>query len=390
MFWLLSMYLISSLLGMDVIELTRKLVGFNTINPPGNEEACAHFIGDLLQKEGFVVSYPELAPGRPNVIARINGVYGKPICLSGHIDVVPLGTAHWQMDPFKGEIKDGRMYGRGTADMKGGLAALLCAALTLKDEAAKTTGMVLVLTAGEERGCDGANALVAQHRNELGTAGALLVGEPTNNYPLIGHRGCVWLNAQTSGITAHGSMPEKGDNAIYKAAIAIEKLRTFKFSIPHHPLVGDPSLNVGTIKGGLNINSVPDSVSIGIDIRTIPGLTYDIVIRSLQKLLGDEVSLSPIINAGSVASDPQDPWIQNVFAIAATHLPQPPVPRAAPYFTDAAPLCEAFQNPPTIIMGPGEPWMAHVIDESCPVHQLHEAETAFIATGRAYFKHTPQ
>ena len=121
---------------VDVIELTRQLVALNTINPPGNEDACARLVGSLLREAGFDVAYHEFAPSRTSVVARRGRHCDqsldhamKPICLTGHLDTVPLGTASWSVDPFAGEIVEGKLFGRGTTDMKAGIAAMVAAAI---------------------------------------------------------------------------------------------------------------------------------------------------------------------------------------------------------------------------------------------------------------------
>src|SRR5437868_3262040 len=121
---------------VDVIGLTRQLVALNTINPPGNEDACARLVGSLLLDAGFEVAYHEFAPSRTSVVARRGRHCGgspdqvaKPICLTGHLDTVPLGTASWSVDPFAGDIVEGKLFGRGTTDMKAGNAAMVAAAL---------------------------------------------------------------------------------------------------------------------------------------------------------------------------------------------------------------------------------------------------------------------
>ena len=131
--------------------------------------------------------------------------------------------------------------------------------------------LVLIITAGEETGCTGAAALIRGEAQCCPQVGALVVAEPTGNQLLVGHKGALWLEAVTTGVTAHGSMPEKGVNAVYKAARAVTALQDFDFNFARHDVLGNPTLNVGAISGGLNINSVPDRAVIGIDIRTIPG-----------------------------------------------------------------------------------------------------------------------
>src|SRR5689334_682445 len=136
---------------IDPRALTRELLAFNTINPPGMERACARHLGRLLETAGFTLSYHEFAESRTSLIARIGGDSSKPpICFTGHIDTVPLGAARWTRDAFAGETDGDRLYGRGSTDMKSGIAAFVCAALELAPRLARGPGLVLVITAGEE------------------------------------------------------------------------------------------------------------------------------------------------------------------------------------------------------------------------------------------------
>ena len=369
---------------LSPLELTRKLLSFNTVNPPGNEYDCAHFIGDLLVENGFDVHYYEFDQQRTSLVAdRRFDNSRDPICFSGHLDTVPLGQIRWQIDPFEGEKDGDRIYGRGASDMKGGLAAMIVCAVNIARSSKGQGGVKLVLTAGEENGCQGA-AHLADIGSALGRAGALVVGEPTANYPVIGHKGAFWLEAVTTGITAHGSMPDQGINAIYKAARAIAKLESFDFSIEPHPLLGAPTLNVGTISGGININSVPDRTAFGLDIRLVPGQSIEQVHRQLQDLLGEEVTLHHLTAAPAVASDPDNRWVQEVFSIMQAHLAERPAARGVSYFTDASALTAAFGGPPTIILGPGEPDMAHKTDEYCRLSRIESAARIYEEIARRW------
>jgi succinyl-diaminopimelate desuccinylase len=363
----------------DAIALTRALVRMNTINPPGNEDQCTAHLGALLEGAGFRCATYEFAPRRTSLIARIGGSAGKaPLCFTGHVDVVPLGAAAWSRDPFAAEIADGKLHGRGSSDMKSGVAAFVTAAIEQAPHLASGPGLTLVITAGEETGCEGAFHLAALHEVEriLGAAGALVVAEPTSNYPLVGHKGAFWLTAKTKGTTAHGSMPERGDNAVYKAARAVSALARFDFGVAPDALMGPATLNVGTIRGGLNINSVPDAAEIGIDIRTIPGQRHGELLGCLSRHLGREVELETILDVESVSTDPADPWVQRVFAIMAPLLGEAIVPRSVTYFTDAAALTRVYRAAPTVILGPGEPQLAHQTDEYCFVHRIEQAVAA--------------
>jgi succinyl-diaminopimelate desuccinylase len=370
--------------GLDVLSLTRKLLSFNTITPPGQEHDCTKYIGKLLEDDGFKTSYYEFAKGRTSLIAQMGGNGDKaPICFTGHIDTVPLGAVDWKKDPFIGEIDGNKIYGRGSTDMKGGVAAMIVAAITLARVSNSKAGITLVITAGEETGCQGARYL-AELGNVLGKAGAIVVGEPTSNYPLVGHKGALWLEAHTTGVTAHGSTPEQGVNAIYKAAHAITRLQKYNFNVLPHPILGLPTLNIGTVSGGMNINSVPDRAVIGIDIRTIPGQGNNRVYEELQLYLGEEVELKPIVDVGGISTDPQHNWVQQVFEVMERFLHERPLVRGATYFTDASILASAFDNPPTVILGPGELTMAHRTDEFCYISKIEDAVEAYIEIAKKW------
>lgn len=357
----------------DAVQLTRDLLRFNTINPPGAEQACAQHLGDLLKRAGFQVDYAEFAPTRTSLVARIGGTKDKPpLGFTGHIDTVPLGASAWTVDAFGSSMEGGRIYGRGSSDMKSGVAAFVIAALRYADRLKDAPGVTLVITADEECGCGGAAYMVEQG-NLLGEVGALVIGEPTANYPLVGHKGALWLEAKTRGITAHGSMPEHGDNAIHKAATAISRLQAFDFETPRHPLMGNPTLNVGTIHGGLNINSVPDAAMIGVDIRTVLGQDHALILAQLQRALGETVEITASIDLEAIYSDPSLPWIQQVYDMLQPYLGERPQPKTVSYFTDAAVLKKTYRDIPMLVLGPGEPQLAHQTDEYCLLDRVEQS-----------------
>jgi succinyl-diaminopimelate desuccinylase len=262
--------------------------------------------------------------------------------------------------------------------MKSGVAAFVVACLQLSDRLAVTPGVVLVITAGEETGCTGAAALAQGFKN-LPKVGAFVVAEPTGNRPMVGHKGALWLEAVTKGLTAHGSMPEKGVNAVYKAARAVTALQDFDFNVARHDVLGGPTLNVGTITGGLNINSVPDRAAIGIDIRTIPGQNHAGIREQLASYLGTDVALGTRLDAQSVWTNPHDAWIAKVVRTAREIAGVGGEIGAAPYFTDASILTPAMGTPPTAIIGPGELELAHQTDEYCFVSRIEQATEIYTA-----------
>jgi succinyl-diaminopimelate desuccinylase len=370
---------------LSAIELTRKLIGFKTINPPGDETGCIEFLADLLSGGGFKTRLYHFAPGRASLVATL-GKNGRrlPLCFAGHVDTVPLGSAAWQREPFAGTIEDGKIYGRGASDMKSGIAALVVAALEAASQIKGQENLILVIVGGEETGCEGSFHLAGLD-GVLEKAGGVIVAEPTSNFPLVGHKGALWLKAATEGVTAHGSMPECGVNAIYKAARAVDQLTQFDFGVPPHPHLGKPTLSVGTISGGMNINSVPDAAEIGIDLRTIPGINHADLLRELAVYLGPEVSLEPVIDVEGIWTDPQHPWIQEVYHVLTPILGQRPEPKTVAFFTDAAALTQAYPGAPIVILGPGEPQLAHQTDEYCFLSRIEEAvETYRQIAGRWY------
>jgi succinyl-diaminopimelate desuccinylase len=172
-------------------------------------------------------------------------------------------------------------------------------------------------------------------------------------------------------------MPERGVNAIYKAARAVLRLEAFDFGLPEHPILGRPTVNVGTISGGLNVNSVPDLVRIGIDLRSIPGLDHDALLVRVRKTLGAEIDLKSTLDASWVWTDPGEPWVGEAFSLITPFLGETPEPRSVSYFTDASVLRAALGNPPTLILGPGEAALAHQTDEYCRIDRVEQATDIF-------------
>jgi succinyl-diaminopimelate desuccinylase len=369
--------------GVDPVTLAQELVRFDTVNPPGNEAACAEHIGAVLEEAGFQVSFHLLAEGRPSLIARIGGLPDKPaLCLTGHTDVVPLGAAEWSFDPFSGEIDRGKLLGRGSSDMKGGVAAIISAATALADKLERTPGIEIVITADEETGTNGARMLAEQRL--LGRAGAMVVAEPTSNALWLGHKGVLRFEGLARGVTAHASMPEAGDNAVYKAVRAIDALQAFDFGVAAHPYLGSPTLNVGWVRGGMNVNSVPDRASFGVDIRVTPAVDLPALKERLRETVGPDIAVSFGTEAEAVWTEPGEAWIVELREMMAA--PDGSVAQigAAPYFTDAASLRDGYGPIPTIVLGPGEPRQAHQTDEFCHVYKIAEAAELYTAIIRRW------
>ena len=354
---------------IDPIELTQQLVRIDSRNPPGNERGCADLLQPLLEELGLSVSRHSFGEGRFSLVARRAGS-GKAAMFTGHLDTVPLGTLAWTVDPFGGEIVDGRLYGRGACDMKAGVAAMIAAIAAEPDRT-----VTLVLTGGEETGAEGAKALA--EADLLGEAAFLVVGEPTANRFLHGHKGALWLDACCTGITAHGSTPHLGDNALLKAAHAVVRLEDYQFNAAPHAVMGSPTLNIGTMQAGQNINSVPDRAEFTLDIRTVPGLSHDRVREQIGATAGEAVRFDTIVDLPAVWSPPEG---AEMTALAATYTKatgRPVDATSAAYFTDASVLTPALGGIPTVICGPGDPALAHKTDEYCDIGAIGDAVSIY-------------
>ena len=368
------------------VELAQALVRIDTVNPPGGEAAAASVVGERLDAAGLDVQAQQLDDGCTSLVARLAGSGARPaICFTGHLDVVPPGS-RWTRDPFAGEIDGDRLYGRGSSDMKGGVAAIVAAVEELaRTWGGRAAGLEIVLTSGEETGCEGAKALVGS--GLLGEVGAIVVAEPTANYPCIAHKGVLWLRAKTTGVRAHGATPELGRNAIYPLADAVARLNDFDFEVPGHPLLGEPTLIVGSFHGGDSVNSIPDAAVAEIDIRTTPAVDEGELLETLRAYVGPDVELAPILSLPAVETAPDDPWVLDVFDALEPLLGERPSPTGIRPFTDAAVLTPAYGGPPTIVCGPGEGDQAHRADEWCSINRIDQAVEVYVEIARRWCSH---
>src|SRR5260221_3820310 len=361
----------------DAVSLTRTLLRFDTINPPGRERDCARMAGAMLQDVGCKVDFHEFADSRTSCVARLGGNERKsPLCLTGPIDPVALGSRKWSKDPFSGETHGDKLYGRGASDWKAGVDTILNACRSFKNKLHGTAGIVVVLTAAEEGGCVGSQHLAKLPRL-MGKAGAIVVGEPTSNFAYVGHKGSLKFQARYNGVSAHRSMPQLRQNGIYKVAKAESQHERFSFSSIKHPVMGKPTLNVGTIHGGDGINMVPDWAGFGVDIRTVPGQDHGKLISRLKKVLGKGAAMEMVSDLLPVWTEPDAEWVQRVFEICKPVLGKEPRPRSLTYMTDAANLLKVYKSAPTVVVGPGEAQMAHQTDEWGSVERIRESVSIY-------------
>jgi succinyl-diaminopimelate desuccinylase len=364
---------------IDPVALTRDLVRLDTINPPGRETQAQALLADHLDAAGFAVTWQRFGEDRANLVAT-HGLNGRaPLAFTGHVDTVPLGDTPWTRDPHGAAIEGGRMYGRGTSDMKAGVAAMVAAAVALKGEGP----LALFITAGEEIGSEGAFRL-RDSGLDVPRPGALVVAEPTANRLAHGHKGALFMTATAKGRTAHSSMPQEGVNALTRLARAILSVDTVRFPQPPHPVLGAPTVSVNLARGGHAPNAVPAFAELTMDARTIPAQVHTDVMAQLQAAVGDDVPVAALFDLPAVWTDPADPLaLAAAGAIAAATGSNSP-PLGMPYFTDAS-VFTPWLECPTIILGPGEPTQAHKTDEWIEVGMIPQAVSLYRDLARRWW-----
>lgn len=379
----------------DAVSFLQTLVGVNSVNPPGSEKAVAEVIEKRLAGSGLEFEVDEIEDGRANLLvssvpASTNqGNSDRVLIYSGHFDTVPAGSSNWRRNPFGGEEVENRIYGRGTTDMKGGVAAMVLALEYLHYSGVELKGSLRFAgTAGEE--VDGAGARQIVDKGQLDDATAMVVGEPSLNEAYIAHKGTLWLEVSTYGRSAHGSMPEQGVNAIDSMMIFLNELREYSFTYESHPMLGEPTVNVGTIGGGSSTNVVADQCTATLDIRMVPGQDQDRIISDLEKLLeraceplGSSYELR-VTNAKAPVSTPEDDsFVQLSIKVAKKHFNKSLSVGGANYYTDAS-VYSGYLDVPFLIYGPGTPEMAHQPDEWIDTDNYIESIRFYIALALEY------
>ena len=364
---------------LDVVQLTRDLIACDTMQETGNEAACLEDLASLLRRAGFQAKVERFGDEHANLYAWLLDVPERPaLCFAGHIDTVALHEGRWTSAPLDAEERDGRLYGRGACDMKGGVAAMLCAAIKARASLAPGDDLRLHVYGGEEVGCLGSSHMVRTHPGELTPVGAVVVTEPTSLHLSVGHKGALWLRLTTNGRAAHGSMPQFGDNALSKALAAAGRLEGYDIASNVHPHMGASTMTLTTLHSGSGHNSVPDTARFTLDIRMIPGQDPEGIIADIEKLAGKDCLVEVMQCIHPLWTEPGLPWVRRLAALTETaphlHAQKPPVTQ---FFTDGAALRLARPDIPIVILGPGEPSMAHQTDEWCAVAQLRRAESLY-------------
>lgn len=254
----------------DIRDIAVELVRAAGANPPGDEGPTAAVLERVCLDRGLQVTTTEVEPGRPNLSAVLPGGPGPGLLLLGHTDVVPAGDG-WSVDPFGGQLRDGRLYGRGSADMKGGLAACVVAMSAIARAGVSLAGPVeLAALVDEEENGKGVRHYLAAGK-QLDFAGCI-VAEPTDLQIIIAARGASYVEVAVTGAAAHSGNPADGLNAIYGAAVVITEVELLhaELAAQAHPLVGPATWSVGLVRGGTGASTVPAECVVTADRRLLP------------------------------------------------------------------------------------------------------------------------
>jgi acetylornithine deacetylase len=360
----------------DAVALARALIQIDSRNPtlapdsPG-EGDCARTLASVLDDWGFLVELMESVPGRPNVVARIGPRDAPALMLNGHLDVVGVeGMVH---DPFSAQVRGDRIYGRGSADMKGGVAAM-CAAAVKGAQADSTRQILVTAVVDEEYESLGMRALLADGIR----ADAAIITEPTRLAICPAHRGFVWMDVAVTGRAAHGSRYDIGVDAITHAGLLLaqlEKLERTRESGPRHQLLGRGSLHASKIQGGVGMSTYPELCSLAIERRTLPGESTENALGEIRDAFTKVRSEHPqfaarvTLNTAQLPSDvPVDSPIVKRLRGALEREGVPVKIEGLSAWTDAAPLNEA--GIPTICFGPGDIALAHAAEEFVPIEEI--------------------
>jgi acetylornithine deacetylase/succinyl-diaminopimelate desuccinylase family protein len=386
-------------MALDLIETLGALVAIPSVNPMGRAlsgpEYLEHRVTEWLQaffeRLGLPWQRQTVEPRRDNIIARFDGDpgpadSGQIILLEAHQDTVPVDGM--TIDPWRPTVRDGRLYGRGSCDIKGGMTAMLgTLARAVEERPHPRPTILMACTVNEEHGYSGAQALTRLWTEPGGDSifprppDAAVVAEPTNLDVVVAHKGAVRWRCHTHGRAAHSSQPQLGDNAIYKVARVVAALENYARDVPAlqaaHPLCGRATLSVGVISGGLSVNTVPARATIEIDRRVIPGEDPDAAYQQVIDYVARRTELGaaieherPYLEGRALADGPNNEIASRLVA-AARGVRSQATQIGVPFGTDAATI--ALAGVPSVVFGPGSIDQAHTADEWLAVDELEQA-----------------
>lgn len=380
----------------SVVGLTQRLVRIPSANPPGDTRAVCDLLADELKPAGFEIELFEPEKGFVSLLASYSyGAPGPTLVFCGHVDVVPV-LGHWSRNPWGGELVDGQIYGRGSLDMKGPLAALVVAARNLSRARGPLCGRLVVAAVADEEqgGHHGAGALLAAGKID---ADAVVIAEPGDGAVVVAHRGMCFVEITTTGRSAHASMPSEGVNAVELMIDILAACRSLELRHRPHSLLGSPTVAIGTtIAGGEKINVIPDSCRATLDVRKVPGMTDEGVIGEISEHLNRlgfrtaEHFAIKVVRSGEPGETAPDAQIVKIAARAfEREFAREPQVRGTVAATDGWWFTKA--GIPTVMgLGPGGIAGCHVVDEHIDVDELSQyvnvyaqIATEFLSPSRA-------
>lgn len=360
-----------------IIETLKKLININTINPPGNEKMLAEFIKRILDGIGIYSEVSLIEGNRANLTGILGCNNGTVLVLNGHLDTIPV-MGRWDYDPFGGKVDGGKVYGLGSADMKGAIAAMIGAVKKIKESSDNLKGMLLLSFVADEE------------KNNLGTIDFLksfkkinyaIIGEPTNLNIVVSNRGVLRLKITTHGISGHCSNPRSGINAIYKMIGIIEKLREYAHTIDsiNSDYSHKPSMSINMINGGTAENTIPDICEIVLDRRLTYREDKNEVEREIINILEDFKEKDKEFKYSYKKIVKMDPWKvdENLEFLKYCKKAFINCFSKDPVFRDLGGTSEAAlfakKGIDTVIFGPGDIKMAHSKNEYVNINKVLEA-----------------
>ncbi|HEY7314762.1 MAG TPA: M20 family metallopeptidase [Gemmataceae bacterium] len=370
-------------------RLLRDLVSRPSVNPMGRplqgpdiyEHRVTAYLEEFFRSLGVAYERQPVAPERDNILAWTDApASAATLIFEAHQDTVP--TDNMTIDPFAARIEDGRLYGRGACDIKGGMAAMLAAfARVAREKPAGAARVVMACSVDEEFTFLGVQRFVENDlRGRFANLIGAVVAEPTQLHIVDTHKGAVRWDLTTTGRSCHSSRPELGVNAVYRMAELLPIIERYAEELRgsrRDPRLGPPTLSVGRIEGGTSVNTVPDQCRIEIDRRLLPGEKTQAALEQLHEYLRRHVDPSiaftfsaPRLSAPALSADGSAELVARlgsaIDAVIGSHQVQ-----AVPYGTDAAPLAEG--GIPAVVFGPGDISRAHTCDEWVPLEEVERA-----------------
>ncbi len=387
--------LVASPVNPDPVTMTRRLVRTPSVNPlleegGAGEGAVAELAASWLNDFGYGPVVTEVGPGRWNVVGRRGNGSGRLLLLNGHLDTVGVGG---MAEPFSGDIRDGRLFGRGAADMKSGVACALHVASALAEEDLSGE-LIVALTADEEHASLGMEALVASGIR----ADAAVVCEPTSLAVMPAHKGFLWIDAHVTGRAAHGSRPDAGIDAIAHmghVVVAFEAEAGRLSGDTNHPLLGPASLHAGTIQGGSAPSIYPESCHLVVERRTLPGETAASVMSEAEEVMADARRSCPGLNARleaglfrAATEVPHSSALVRGLREACVRAGLPGTTLGMSAWVDACFLNES--GTPAVCFGPGSIAQAHTTDEWVHVSEIETCARVLADFSRRFLTGSPR